>query len=85
MNCYIFDVHINSCFLADTRLEDVILFYTHDLVQVGPFKMICSEAIHDVVENLNRNLVTSEGSEAYVENIDENGNIEIEITENNGI
>ena len=27
--------------------------------------------------------MTSEGSEAYVENIDENGNIEIEITENN--
>ena len=27
--------------------------------------------------------MTSEGFEAYVENIDENGNIEIEITENN--
>ena len=113
MNCYIFDVHINSCFLADTRLEDGILFYTHDLVQVGPLNMICSGlvsalkrearmissfhvpvnwwidfstwqdfrgllrsgiklAIHEVVENLNRNLVTSEGFEAYVENIDEN-------------
>ena len=124
MNCYIFDVHINSCFLADTRYEDGILFYSHDLVQVGPLNMICSEvisavkrkarmissynvpvnwwtdfsswqdfrgllrsgiklAIHEVVENLNRNLVTQEGFEAYVENIDENGNIEIEITENN--
>ena len=124
MNCYIFDVHINSCFFADTRYEDGSLFYTLDLVQVGPLNMICSEvisavkrearmissfhvpvnwwidfstwqdfrgllrsgiklAIHEVVENLNRNLVTSEGFEAYVENIDENGNIEIEITENN--
>ena len=27
--------------------------------------------------------MTSEGFEAYVENIDENGNIDIEITENN--
>ena len=40
-------------------------------------------AIHEVVENLNRNLVIPEGFEAYVENIDENGNIEIDITENN--
>ena len=48
MNCYIFDVHINSCFLADTRLEDGILFYTHDLVQVGPLNMICSEVISAV-------------------------------------
>ena len=110
--------------MADTRYEDGILFYSHDLVQVGPLNMICSEvisavkrkarmissynvpvnwwtdfsswqdfrgllrsgiklAIHEVVENLNRNLVTPEDFEAYVENIDENGNIEIEITENN--
>ena len=34
-----------------------------------------------MVENLNRNLVTLEDFEAYVEDID--GNIEIEITENN--
>ena len=36
MNCYIFDVYINFCFLTDTRLEEGILFYTHDLVRVGP-------------------------------------------------
>ena len=36
-----------------------------------------------MVENLNRNFVTLEDIEAYVENIDENGNIEVEITENN--
>ena len=124
MNCYIFDVHINSCFVADSRIEDGILFYTHDLVQVGPLNMIRSEimsavkqevrlissyivpvnwwtdfstwqdfrgllrtgtelAIHKVVEKFNSNLETFEGIEAYVENIDENGNIEIEITENN--
>jgi len=124
MNCYIFDVHINSCFVADSRKEDGILFYTHDLVQVGPLNMIRSEimsavkqevrlissyivpvnwwtdfstwqdfrgllrtgtelAIHKVVEKFNSNLETFEGIEAYVENIDENGNIEIEITENN--
>ena len=124
MNCYIFDVHINSCFVADSRLEDGIVFYTHDLVQVGPLNMIRSEfisavkqevrtitsyivpvnwwtdfsswqdfrgllrtgtelAIHKVVKKFNRNLETFEGIEAYVENIDENGNIEIEITENN--
>ena len=40
-------------------------------------------AIHEVVKNLNINLATLEDFEAYVENIDENGNIEIEITENN--
>ena len=124
MNCYIFDIHINCCFVADTRLEDGIIFYTHDLVQVGPLNMICSEdlsvvkreartissydvpvnwwtdfssweefrglirsgtnlPIHKVVENCNRNLKTLESVEAYIENIDENGNIEIEITENN--
>ena len=46
--------------------------------------LLCSGiklAIHEVVENLNRNLVTQESFEAYVENIDES--IEIEITENN--
>ena len=32
-------------------------------------------AIHEVVENLNKNLVTPEDFEAYVENMDENGNI----------
>ena len=48
MNCYIFDVHINSCFLADLRLEDGILFYTHDRVQVGPLNMICYEVISAV-------------------------------------
>ena len=36
-----------------------------------------------MVENFNINLVTQEGFEAYVGNIDKNGNIEIEITENN--
>ena len=38
-------------------------------------------AIHKVVENRNRNCVTLEDIEAYAENIDENGNIEGEITE----
>ena len=37
--------------------------------------------IHEVVENLNRYLVSQEGIEAYFENIDEK--IDIEITENN--
>ena len=34
-------------------------------------------AIHEVVENLNRNLVTPEGFEAYVKNIDIHGRMNI--------
>ena len=52
MNCYIFDLHINCCFVADRRLEDGILFYTHDLVQVGPLNMIRSEVISAVKQEV---------------------------------
>ena len=52
MNCYIFDVHINSCFVADSRIEDGILFYTHDLVQVGPLNMIRSEIMSAVKQEV---------------------------------
>ena len=45
MKCYIFDVHITLVFLADTRYEDGVLFYSHDLVQVRPLHLICSEVI----------------------------------------
>ena len=52
MNYYIFDVHINSCFVADSRIEDGILFYSHDLVQVGPLNMIRSEIISAVKQEV---------------------------------
>ena len=42
MNCYIFDIHIDCCFVADTRWEDGTFFYCHDLVEVGPLDMIDS-------------------------------------------
>ena len=50
---------------------------------IGLLRSEIKLAIHEVVENFNINLVTQEGFEAYVGNIDKNGNIEIEITENN--
>jgi hypothetical protein len=40
-------------------------------------------SIHTVVENLKRKLEAIENVEAYVETIDENGNIEVEISESN--
>ena len=45
MNCYIFDIHIDCCFLAGRRWEDGISFYTHDLVEVGPINMIYSRKL----------------------------------------
>ena len=33
IKCYIFDIHINCCFLAGRWWEDGICFYTHDLVE----------------------------------------------------
>ena len=50
---------------------------------IGLLRSEIKLAIHEVVENFNINLVTQKGFEAYVGNIDKNGNIEIEITENN--
>ena len=124
MNCYIFDIHIDSCFVADRRWEDGICFFTHDLVQVGPLNMICPVllarvkskvrsissinvplnwwtdfskwedfrgllrtgtklAIHEVVESFSRQFEVLEDIDAYIENIDETGNVEIVITEDN--
>ena len=40
-------------------------------------------SIHTVVENVNRKLEAIENVDAYVETIDENGNIEVEISESN--
>ena len=42
MNCYIFDIHIDCCFVADTRWKDGTFFYCHDLVEVGPLDLIDS-------------------------------------------
>jgi hypothetical protein len=40
-----------------------------------------SRSIHTVVENMNRKLEAIENVDAYVETIDENGNIEVELSE----
>ena len=42
MNCYMFDIHIDCCFIADRRWEGGILFYCDDLLEMGPLNMICS-------------------------------------------
>jgi hypothetical protein len=39
--------------------------------------------MHTVVESLNRKFEAIENVDAYAENIDENGNIEVEISESN--
>ena len=52
INCYIFNLHINCCFKKDRRLEDGILFYTHDLVQLGPLNLIRSEVISAVKQEI---------------------------------
>ena len=124
MNCYIFDIHIDCCFLAGRRWEAGICFYTHDLVQVGPLNMICPRKlsrvkskvrsislvdvpinwwtefstwedyrgllrtgttlkIHEIVKNFSKPFETVEDIDAYIENIDENGNLEIGLSENN--
>ena len=122
MNCYIFDIHINCCFVADDLVEDE---YKYDLLEVGPLNMIRSDvlkrvktavrsissspvplnwwtefsswqdlralhrtgsnlSIHRIVENLNRELEAIESVNAYIGTIDENGSIEIEISEEHG-
>ena len=124
MNCYIFDIHIDCCFLVGSQWEDGICFYTQDLVQVGPLNMICSRKlsrvkskvrsislddvpinwwtefstwedyrgllrtgtilkIHEIVKNFSKPFETVEDIDAYIENIDENGNLEIGLSENN--
>ena len=121
MNGYIFDIHINCCFVIDNQVEDG---FKYDLLEVGPLNMIGLEilnkvravvrsissslvplnwwtefstwqdfkallrtgnrlSIHTVVENLNRKLEAIENVDAYVETIDANGNIEVEISESN--
>ena len=37
MNVYIFDIHINCCFVIDTQVEDG---FKYDLLEVGPLNMI---------------------------------------------
>ena len=45
MNCYIFDIHINCCFVADDLVEDE---YKYDLLEVGPLNMIRSDVLKRV-------------------------------------
>ena len=45
MNCYIFDIHINCCFVADDLVEDE---YKYDLLEVGPLNMISSDVLNGV-------------------------------------
>ena len=119
MNGYIFDIHINCCFVLDNQVEDV---FKYDLLEVGPLNMISFDvlnkvraavrdissspiplnwwtefsswqdfrallrtgsrlSIHAVIENLNQKIEATENTDAYVETIDENGNIEIELSE----
>jgi hypothetical protein len=45
MNCYIFDIHLNCCFVADDLVEDE---YKYDLLEVGPLNMIRSDVLKRV-------------------------------------
>ena len=45
MNCYIFDIHINCCFVADDLVEEE---YKYDLLEVGPLNMIGSDVLKRV-------------------------------------
>ena len=124
MNCYIFDIHIDCCFIADRRWDSGIIFYCHDLLEIGPLNMICSGvlsivksqvraissldvpvnwwtefsswqdfrgllrtgtklAIHEIVENFCRSFVALENIGADIVNIEENGNVEIVLSEDN--
>jgi hypothetical protein len=119
MNGYIFDIHINCCFVLDNQVDDE---FKYDLLEVGPLNMISFDvlnkvravvrsissspvplnwwtefsswqdfrallrtgsrlSIHTVVENLNQQFEAIENADAYVETIDENGNIEVELSE----
>jgi hypothetical protein len=119
MNGYIFDIHINCCFVLDNQVDDE---FKYDLLEVGPLNMISFDvlnkvravvrsissspvplnwwtefsswqdfrallrtgsrlSIHTVVENLNQKFEAIENADAYVETIDENGNIEVELSE----
>jgi hypothetical protein len=119
MNGYIFDIHINCCFVLDNQVDDG---FKYDLLEVGPLNMISFDvlnkvravvksissspvplnlwtefsswhdfrallrtgsrlSIHTVVENLNQKFEAIENADAYVETIDENGNIEVELSE----
>ena len=87
MNSYIFDIHINCCFVADDLAEDK---YKYDLLEAGPQDLRALHrtgsnlSIHRIVENLNRELEAIESVNAYIGTIDENGSIEIEISEEYG-
>ena len=124
MNCYIFDIHIDCCFIADRRWEGGILFHCDDLVEMGPLNMICSGvlsrvksqvraissldvpvnwwtefsswqdfrgllrtgtklAIHEIVENFSRHFEAFKNISADIVNTDENGNVEIVLSEDN--
>jgi hypothetical protein len=119
MNGYIFDIHINCCFVLDNQVDDE---FKYDLLEVGPLNMISFDvlnkvravvrsissspvplnwwtefsswqdfrallrtgsrlSIHTAVENLNQQFEAIENADAYVETIDENGNIEVELSE----
>ena len=43
MNGYIFDIHINCCFVIDNQVEDG---FKYDLLEVGPLNMIGLEILN---------------------------------------
>ena len=45
MNGYIFDIHINCCFVIDNQVEDG---FKYDLLEVGPLNMIGLEILNKV-------------------------------------
>ena len=45
MNCYIFDIDINCCFVADDLVEDE---YKYDLLEFGLFNVLSSGVLQGV-------------------------------------
>jgi hypothetical protein len=122
MNVYIFDVHVNYCFVKENKLEDGHEILNFDLVQCGPLNRIKSNnfkkvrkafldissssiksnwwtefsswdnfkallltgsklSIHTVVANLRRDFKCLQNANAYIETIDDNGDIVVQVDE----
>ena len=122
MNVYIFDIHVNYCFMKENRIEDGHKILNFDLVQCGPLNTIKSNnlrkvkktfldissssiksnwwtefsswedvkallhtgsklSIHTVVAKFRRDFKYLQNAKAYIETIDDNGDIVVQVDE----
>jgi hypothetical protein len=45
MNCYVFDIHSNCCFILDNQVDDG---FKYDLLEAGPLNMISLDVLKKV-------------------------------------